>query len=275
MKARLDIVEIGSRLVRPRDAPRVTHLEDIRALTSGIPEGATLQLCVTPFDVQLTFCQDGAHPLSGRNWYGIANFGRPNVRLGPTGLEFVDSFSRFRLKIVWVRKALPAGGSSMTPVQWLSSRRLVLAESREVEVIRAFRPGQARVTITSLGTTTDGSVRLSEPFSRVEGQFQPLPGYIRNHSEIITLLVRDVSEREWRVAGSTTLGGDLTHWVLPIAQLNSSHVSLGGERIAISTVSSVPFPRDVAVDAETLNRTAASISDEVRFRLIAGDGEHQ
>src|SRR5579863_995279 len=44
-RARLDVVEVGARLVKPQEVLRVTHIEDVRVLTSSVPGGAILQLC--------------------------------------------------------------------------------------------------------------------------------------------------------------------------------------------------------------------------------------
>jgi hypothetical protein len=251
----------------------VSHYEDVRVRVTRVPPGAIVQLCTQPVENRNIWCQDGAHPVTHPDWVGTAFIGRPEIRLGAAGPEFVDQYSRFWLRAVIVRSPLPVRpDTGIGPDEWLALRPLVLKESRPVEVIRAFRPGQVRLLIARLGDTTDGRVHLVNPIARVEGQFRPLPGYARTGREIITVLVRRLGDKDWSVAGVASLGGDVTHWLVTAANLDPRQDTRPDDRIAIAVLTRRPFPPAAPVTEAHLRAHARSISDETRFRLFRPAG---
>lgn len=275
-QASIDVVAVGHTPVSSNNPPRVSHYEDVRVSVARVPPGAILQLCLQPIENPNVWCQDGAHTVVDANWLGTAYIGRPAIRRGPGGLEFVDQYSRFWLRAFIVRAPLPVRqADGIAPNEWLGLRPLVLKESRPVEVIRAYRPGQARVVLVHLGDTTDGRMRLADTISRVDGQFRPLPGYVRTSREVISVLVRRVADKEWSVSGAATLSGDLTHWLITAADLNPQADAGGGERIAIAVLTRRLFPPQARVTEAMLRQHALSVSDEVRFRLFRPSGDRR
>jgi hypothetical protein len=266
--SRIEILDVGYAPTNAANPPRVSHYEDVRVALDGVPPGAIVQLCLRPIENPNIWCQDAAHPTTGIEWLGTAYIGRPDLRRGPAGWEFIDQFARFWITAAIVRRPLPVRpANGIGPDEWISLRPLVIKESAPVEVIRGFRPGQVRLIITGLGTT-NGRVRLVDPISRVTGHFRPLPGYVRNPKQVLTLLVRRLNDKEWEVAGRATIPGDQTTWLVSAADLDPFPSPSHDERIAIVVLSDRRFPPDTPVSEAMLHDYALSISDEVRFALF-------
>jgi hypothetical protein len=274
--SRVDVIDVGYTPVRPNNPPRVSHYEDVRVRVEHLPAGAIVQLCLQPIENPRIWCQEGAHPATHLDWLGTCYIGRPDIRRGPGGLEFVDQYSRFWLRALIVRMPLPITPAGISQDEWLALRPLVVKESRPVEVIRAYRPGQVRIVIVHLGDSTYGRLQLADPISRVAGQFRPLPGYRRTGREVISVLARRrETDKDWKVAGLAFLSGDLTHWLITAANLDPQEDTNAVDRVAIAVLTLRPFPTGVAVTEVMLRQHATSVSDEVRFRLFRPKGGAQ
>jgi hypothetical protein len=266
--SRLEVREVGHADANPQQPPRVTHQEDVRVVLDGVPRGALIQVCVEPTENSRIWCQDTTRPASGSEVLMGAFLGRALVRRGPNGLEFTDAYSHFWVTAYIVRAPLPVRADGLTPAEWLTNTRLIVNQSSPVEVVRAYRPGQVRLVITHLGASTDSRVRLADSVTRVEGLFRPLPLYVANPREHVTLLVRRVSERAWSVAGHATMAADLTTWIVIAADLDRTPGPAREERLALAVLSDREFSRDESVTEDRLRRSANSISDEMRFSLF-------
>lgn len=262
----LSVVEVGRRLVRASESVRVSHFEDVKVVANNAPPGAIVQLCVQPVDNAAIWCQDSFSVIRGPAWLGGASFGRIDLVRGPNGLEFRDAYTRFWVRAYLVRAPLPIRPGGILPDEWLGLRTLILKESDLAEATRAYRPGQVRIDIVTLGDTNDGRVRLARPVTHVEGEFKPLPGYQRKRREVITLLTRQSTDNQWKISGAAVLGGDVTRWLITVADLNPQNGPVTSERIAIAVLSNDYLPNG-PVTEELLRNRATSISDEMVFRL--------
>jgi hypothetical protein len=266
--ANLRILEVGHRLVLPKEAVRVSHYEDVNVKVDKTPIGALVQLCVRPTISRAIWCQESARPLAAPAWAGQAFFGRIDIIRGADGrLQFRDAYEHFVAFAVVVRAPLPIRENGIEPDEWLSLRPLILKESDPVETTRAYRPGDVRIDILTLGETNDGTIRLASPAMRVDGGFKPLPGYQRTKTEIITLLTRQINETYWSVSGDALLLGDMTRWTISVANLNPQKGPLTSQRLAIAVLSDAQFPANERVTEDILHQRARSISDEIAYRL--------
>jgi hypothetical protein len=268
-RSNLEVIEVGYTQTRPRSPPRVSHYEDVRVSLDHVPYGSIVQLCVQPVESSVVWCQEVASPSTGSDWRGTVYVGRPSIRQGPAGLEFLDQYQRFWIKALIVRMPLPVHPTrGIAPDEWIALKPQIVRESAPVEVIRGFRPGQVRLIVTRLGQTTDGRIRLADRVSRVEGLFRPLPGYQPTGKEVVTLLVRRRNDKTWAVAGKASRPGDLTTWLITAADLDPYERQSHDERVAIAVLTLRPLSPPDAITEQLLNTYAKSISDEVPFALF-------
>jgi hypothetical protein len=124
------------------------------------------------------------------------------------------------------------------------------------------------VRITRIGMSNDGTHWLTSPIERVEGTFAAGPRYIPTSREIITLLVRASTEKNWHVAGAEYLTKNRAYWMLPAADLQPTKANNDTEFIAIAVVSFHAFDPSQPVAESDLRTRRVAISDEVRYRLL-------
>ena len=187
---------------------------------------------------------------------------------GRTGFGELDLHSRFWLFGVVTKYPLPVRQrDGIDTAEWLKLIHFIKSTSPKVDVVRAVLRDELRVRISRIGLSNDGTHWLTGPIERVEGTFAAGPRYIPSKREIITLLVRASSQKNWHVAGAEYLTRNRAYWMLPAADLQPAGANPNAEFVAIAVVSFHPFDPSQPVTESDLRARQVSISDEVRYRL--------
>jgi hypothetical protein len=261
-RSRLRLTTVGTRTPIPGVPVPVASFEEVKIELQSVPVGALVQLVVQPTDNALRWPSNHIEVTHDLQVTSTAYFGR-------TGLGELDLHSRFWLYGVVTSYPLPVKErEGIDGADWLKMARFIKATSPKVDVVRAILRDELRVRITRVGVSNDGTHWLTNPIERVEGTFAAGPRYVPTSREIITLLVRQISEKNWHVAGSEYLTRNRAYWMVTAADLQPSGANPNAEFVAIAVVSFHPFDENQPVTENDLRARQVSISDEVRYRLM-------
>jgi len=260
-RSHLRLMNVGSQIPIPGVPVPVTYFEEVKIEAQNVPLGALVQLIVQPTDNSRRWPSNHIEVTHDLQLTSTAYFGR-------NGLGELDLHSRFWLYGVVTSYPLPVRERDGVDLsEWLKLGHFIKATSPKVDVVRAVLRDELRVRITRVGVSNDGTNWLTNPIERVEGTFAAGPRYIPTSREIITLLVRRNSEKNWHVAGAEYLTRNRAYWMMPAAELQPAGASTNEEFIAIAVVSFHPFDESLPVTESDLRSRQVSISDEVRYRL--------
>jgi hypothetical protein len=260
-RSQLRLTAVGSRVPIPGVPVPVANFEEVRIAAQYVPLGALVQLVVQPTDNSRRWPSSHIEVTHDLQLISTAYFGR-------MGLGQLDLHTRFWLYGIVTSYPLPVRErDGIDATEWLKLTRYIKTTSPKVDTVRAILPDAFRVQITRVGVSNDGTYWLTNPIERVEGTFAAGPRYIPTTREIITLLVRASSEKNWHVAGAEYLTKNRAYWMLPAADLQPAGANSNAEFIAIAVVSFHPFDQTRPVTESDLRTRQVSISDEVRYRL--------
>jgi hypothetical protein len=266
--AQVRVVAIGDEPTSPNQPIPVSDVERVRVGLDDVPEGAVIQLVAEPVLVGLKFPSDHVEFARGSILATQCYFGRFAI-----GRRELDLYSRYVLTCVVATYPLPVKANGLTNQEYVDLEQQIKATSAGVEVVRAVMPDAVQVRITRIGASTDGTNWLASPVQRLDGTFLPGRRYVSKGTELVTVLVREVSSRSWYVAGWTRPSRTRTTWTIPTAVLVPPGARTNQEFFAIAVCSYTHFSAKEVADVEIEARQLA-VSGEYRF-VVRQAGEER